>query len=72
MALANTQRRKAQRNAKNLGFISPLASLRLGVLARKPKGASAGQTYYFCAPGCKKAFAEDPAKFLRADHKPSM
>ncbi len=23
-----------------------------------------GQTYYFCAPGCKKAFDQDPAKFV--------
>ncbi|MBU2559622.1 YHS domain-containing protein, partial [archaeon] len=23
-----------------------------------------GQTYYFCAPGCKAAFEEDPAKYL--------
>jgi YHS domain-containing protein len=23
-----------------------------------------GQTYYFCAAGCKAAFEEDPAKYL--------
>ncbi len=23
-----------------------------------------GQTYYFCAPGCKKAFDADPKKYL--------
>ncbi len=23
-----------------------------------------GQTYYFCAPGCKAAFEEDPEKYL--------
>jgi YHS domain-containing protein len=23
-----------------------------------------GQTYYFCAPGCKKAFEEDPDTYL--------
>ncbi len=23
-----------------------------------------GTTYYFCNPGCKKAFEEDPAKYL--------
>ena len=22
-----------------------------------------GKTYYFCAPGCKKAFDENPAKY---------
>ena len=24
-----------------------------------------GKTYYFCAPGCRKAFAEDPEKYLK-------
>jgi YHS domain-containing protein len=23
-----------------------------------------GETYYFCAPGCKKAFQTEPAKYL--------
>jgi len=23
-----------------------------------------GQTYYFCAPGCKKAFDADPEKYV--------
>jgi len=26
-----------------------------------------GETYYFCAPGCKKAFLDDPEKYLKAD-----
>ena len=35
----------------------------------KPDKAAAtsvyqGTTYYFCAPGCKKAFDENPAKYL--------
>jgi YHS domain-containing protein len=25
-----------------------------------------GKTYYFCAPGCKIAFEENPEKYLRA------
>ena len=25
-----------------------------------------GQTYYFCAPGCKVAFEKDPLKYLKA------
>ncbi len=25
-----------------------------------------GQTYYFCAPGCKKAFERDPAAFVES------
>ncbi|HZC30580.1 MAG TPA: YHS domain-containing protein [Gaiellaceae bacterium] len=25
-----------------------------------------GKTYYFCAPGCKKAFEADSRKYVRA------
>ncbi len=34
--------------------------------SEKSKGSSEyqGQTYYFCAPGCKTAFEKDPAKFV--------
>jgi len=24
-----------------------------------------GQTYYFCAPGCKRSFDQDPEKYLK-------
>jgi len=30
----------------------------------KLKSEYKGKTYYFCAPGCKKAFEENPTKFL--------
>lgn len=26
-----------------------------------------GQTYYFCAPGCQRAFEKEPQKYLTAD-----
>ena len=25
-----------------------------------------GKTYYFCAPGCKKAFEKEPRKYVQA------
>ncbi len=28
-----------------------------------------GQTYYFCSTGCKKAFDEDPAKYVGTEHE---
>ena len=31
-----------------------------------------GKTYYFCAPGCKRAFEKDPEKFLTGGGDPSM
>lgn len=29
-----------------------------------------GQTYYFCAPGCKSSFDKDPEKYLGHSYKP--
>ena len=29
-----------------------------------------GKKYYFCAPGCKKAFDQDPEKYLAGEKKP--
>ena len=26
-----------------------------------------GQTYYFCSPGCKKSFEQNPEKYLKAE-----
>lgn len=26
-----------------------------------------GQTYYFCAPGCKQAFDQNPARYATAE-----
>jgi len=31
-----------------------------------------GKTYYFCAPGCRRAFEADPGKYLDPSYKPSM
>jgi YHS domain-containing protein len=31
-----------------------------------------GQTYYFCAPGCKRAFEADPQKYLDPGHTAEM
>ena len=34
--------------------------------ANPPGGSFAheGETYYFCAPGCRTAFSQDPARYL--------
>ncbi|MDP3879016.1 MAG: YHS domain-containing protein [Dehalococcoidales bacterium] len=29
-----------------------------------------GKTYYFCAPGCKKAFDSNPDKYIKAGGQP--
>ncbi|MHB0870886.1 MAG: YHS domain-containing protein [Chloroflexota bacterium] len=28
-----------------------------------------GETYYFCAPGCKSAFEKDPERYLKAEQR---
>ena len=28
-----------------------------------------GQTYYFCSPGCKKSFDDDPARYAAAESR---
>jgi len=30
-----------------------------------------GQTYYFCAPGCKRSFEEDPERYIKAEGESS-
>jgi YHS domain-containing protein len=31
-----------------------------------------GRMYYFCAPGCKRAFEEDPGHYLDPAYQPKM
>ena len=31
-----------------------------------------GKTYYFCGPGCRKAFQDDPGHFLDPNDKAHM
>lgn len=31
-----------------------------------------GDVYYFCAPGCRKAFEAQPQKYLDPHYTPSM
>lgn len=41
----------------------------------KPNGGSYehdGITYYFCAPGCNRAFQKDPQAYLSGEKKISM
>ncbi|HUV75298.1 MAG TPA: YHS domain-containing protein [Dehalococcoidales bacterium] len=31
-----------------------------------------GKKYYFCAPGCKKAFDQNPEKYLSEEEEPGL
>ncbi len=44
--------------------IDPVCKMVVDEKTAKIKSDYKGKTYYFCAPGCKKAFDENPAKYL--------
>ena len=50
----------------------PVCGMDVDPATAKHTSQHQGQNYYFCAPGCKKAFDADPAKYLDPSHKPSM
>ena len=44
--------------------IDPICKMTVDEKTAKLKSEYKGKTYYFCAPGCKKAFEDNPAKYL--------
>ncbi len=44
--------------------IDPVCKMTVDEKTAKLKSDYKGKTYYFCAPGCKKVFEENPAKYL--------
>ncbi len=47
----------------------------MDVDVRKPPGGThdhAGETYYFCGPGCNRAFQKEPEAYLSGDKKMEM
>lgn len=50
----------------------PVCGMSVDTSSAKHSAEHKGQTYYFCAPGCKRAFEADPEKYLDPGHKPSM
>jgi Cu+-exporting ATPase len=45
--------------------IDPVCKMQVDPAKAPAKSDYKGQTYYFCAPGCKKAFDKEPEKFLK-------
>ncbi len=41
----------------------PVCGMEIDEREAAGKSEYMGTTYYFCSPGCKKAFDEDPAKY---------
>jgi YHS domain-containing protein len=44
--------------------IDPVCKMEVDEAKCKITSEFNGRKYYFCAPGCKKAFDKNPAKFL--------
>lgn len=44
--------------------IDPVCKMAVDTETAQHKSEYQGNTYYFCAPGCKAAFDRDPAKYL--------
>ena len=53
--------------------IDPICDMEVNM--SKPPGGSYeynGATYYFCAPGCNRAFQKEPQAYLSGEKKISM
>ena len=44
--------------------IDPVCKMTVDEKTATIKSEFKGETYYFCAPGCKKAFDANPEKYL--------
>ena len=47
--------------------IDPVCKMTVDPKTAPAKSEYKGQTYYFCAPGCKAAFEKDPEKYLKGE-----
>ena len=44
--------------------IDPVCGMEIDPDTAAGKSEYQGQTYYFCAPGCKRSFDKDPEKYV--------
>ncbi|GIV80286.1 YHS domain-containing protein [Litorilinea aerophila] len=44
----------------------PVCGMMVDSETARHKSEYQGQTYYFCAPGCKTAFDKEPEKYLQS------
>lgn len=50
----------------------PVCGMDVDAATAKHLAQYQGKTYYFCGPGCRKAFEADPGKFLDPGYKAHM
>ena len=51
--------------------IDPVCMMTVDEKTAKFKSEYKGKTYYFCAPGCKKSFEDNPAKYVGSPTPPA-
>ena len=47
--------------------IDPVCNMQVDEDNAQWRSEYGGKTYYFCAPGCQKAFEAEPEKYLNGD-----
>ncbi len=47
----------------------PVCGMDIDPKTATQKSEYQGQTYYFCSPGCKRAFDKEPQKYLGQGHE---
>jgi len=52
--------------------MDPVCNMEVDPKTAPAKAEYKGETYYFCAPGCKVAFEKDPEKYLKGGGEHSM
>ena len=53
-----------EREAGRRTAIDPVCGMQVDEEKAAATSVYKGTTYYFCAPGCKRSFDEDPEKYL--------
>lgn len=51
--------------------VDPVCGMTVDEKTSQLKSEHMGKTYYFCSPGCKKSFDDDPAKFAGGEQAPT-
>lgn len=46
----------------------PICGMTVDPKTASGKSEYQGQTYYFCSPGCKKAFDKEPQRYVSQKH----
>ena len=52
--------------------IDPVCKMQVDPKTAAAEAEYQGQTYYFCAPGCKVSFEKDPEKYLKVPEGEQM